>query len=238
MLRQYSMVLFFSFLINFSAWATSLELAKTPTFVDTNAISLELIPPPPLTDSLEQKMDTTILMWEQSRRTYYDTQRAWGSVTLDPSYFNEALGARFEESRFPQLFNIMQTVLADTRLYVDAFKVHYKRPRPYQANPDIKPIIPVEESYSYPSGHGTRGMTAALVLAELFPARREALIKTGVTLGQDRVIGGVHYPSDIEASVTLAQALAASIVASDTFKTQVKAAQDEINRISLSQKSE
>lgn len=231
MLRQYSLGLLLSFIISFAAWASPIELAKAPTFVDPNAISLALLPPPPAANSEEQRLDTAILMWEQSRRTVYDTQRAWGSVTLDPNYFNEALGVRFEESRFPQLFNIMKTVLADTRLYVDAFKVHYKRPRPYQDNPAIKPIIPLEESYSYPSGHGTRGMTLALVLAELFPTRREALLQTGYTLGQDRIIGGVHYPSDITASVTLAQAVSKSIIASDAFKTKIKAAQDEIKRI-------
>jgi len=235
MLQRYTMGLFIGLIISFSAWATPLELAKTPAFVSPNAISLELLPPPPAADSSEQKRDNVILMWEQNSRTVYDAQRAWGSVTLTPSYFNEALGARFEESKYPKLYSLMTMVLADSKLYTDAFKLHYKRTRPYDADPALKPMIPIEESFSYPSGHGTRGMTAALVLAELFPARRDALIQTGRTLGQDRVIGGVHYPSDIEAAVTLAEALAKSIVASDAFKAKVKAAQDEIQRISLAQ---
>ncbi|HLF66872.1 MAG TPA: hypothetical protein VI522_04570, partial [Gammaproteobacteria bacterium] len=100
MLRHYFLGLFFGFIIHFSAFATPLELAKAPTFVDANAIALEFLPPPPAADSLALKMDNAILMWEQGRHTYYDNQRAWGSVTLDPNYFNEALGVRFEESRF------------------------------------------------------------------------------------------------------------------------------------------
>lgn len=230
MLRSYALGLLL-IIVSSISWANPIKVAQMPTFIDPNTISIEVLPPPPEADSLTLKMDTTILMWEQNSRTYYDLQRAWGSVTLEPSYFNQALNARFEESRFPQLYKLMKTVMADARLYVDAFKDHYKRARPFDADPNIKPAIPLEISYSYPSGHGTRGMTLALVLAEIFPARKEVILQTGLTLGQDRIIGGVHYPSDIQASVTLAQALAKAIINSETFKTQVKAAQAEIDQI-------
>lgn len=236
MLRQYSLGLFL-FFISFSLWASELQLTKPPVFVNPSDITLELFAPPPVKGSVEEKRDIDILMWEIDSRTIYDAQRAWGSVTLTPSYFNEAINARFEEARYPKLYQLMTNVLGDARIYVDAFKAHYMRPRPYQDNPDLQPIIPVEESSSYPSGHATRGMTAALVFAEIFPQRHEVLVKTGLSLGQDRVIGGVHYPSDIEASVVLAQALAKSITKSDAFKAQVKAAQDEIKSISAMQKN-
>jgi acid phosphatase (class A) len=233
MLRQYTIGFLLVF-ISISAWANALELVNQPSYIDTKDITLAVIPAPPAADSLQQKMDTAILMWEQDRRTYYDAQRAWASVTLDPSSYNEALNARFEESRFPKLYQILKTVFADARLYVDAFKLHYMRERPYDADPNIKTVIPREESTSYPSGHATRGMTVALVLAEIFPEKREALLETGRQFGLDRVIGGVHYPSDIDASVKLAQALSQSIIASDAFKADVKNAQDEIVRLNQS----
>ncbi|MGA2654686.1 MAG: phosphatase PAP2 family protein [Gammaproteobacteria bacterium] len=220
-----------SLILSFSAFATSLEIAKTPTFIDPQAITLETIAAPPAANSEAFKRDTDIILWEQNTRTYYDLERAFGSVTLEPSYFNQALNARFEEARFPKLYQLMKAVMAESKIYTDAYKIYYKRPRPYQDNKDIKPAIPIEESYSYPSGHGTRGMTLALVFAELFPAKRDALLKTGYSLGQDRVIGGVHYPSDIEGAVALAQVVAKNIIASDAFKAKVKDAQDEIAQI-------
>ncbi len=235
MLRKSLFSFLLSSIITVSAWATPLELAKAPTFVDPASITLEVIPPPPAAGSLQQARDLTILMWEQNRRTMYDAQRAWGSVTLEPSYFNEALNARFEEARYPKLYNLMKAVLGDAKIFTDALKLHYKVARPYDADPTMQPIIPVEESFTYPSGHAARGMTSALVLAELFPARRDELLQVGLTLGQDRVIGGVHYVSDIESSVILSQALAQSIIASDAFKAQVLAAQDEINAIQAMQ---
>lgn len=235
MLRQYLSLFLFTF-IAVCVQAANLEITKTPTFIDPKNIPFETLPPPVAANSDAQSRDMHIVMWEQNSRTIYDIERAWGSVTLEPSYFNEALGVRFEEARYPKLYAIMKTVMNDARIFVDAFKVHYQRPRPYQDSKDVKPVIPVEESYTYPSGHGTRGMTLALVYAELFPKQKEALLKTGLTLGQDRVIGGVHYPSDIEASVILAQALAKNIIASPTFKTQIKDAQDEIVQIKAMQK--
>jgi acid phosphatase (class A) len=62
-------------------------------------------------------------------------------------------------------------------------------------------------SPSYPSGHATRGLAYAAVLAELVPERREALLERGRQVGVDRVIGGVHWPSDIEAGQRLGAAL-------------------------------
>jgi acid phosphatase (class A) len=224
-------ILLLSLILSFSAFASTLAITKTPTFIEPQNISLETLPPPPTADSEAKKRDLAILMWEQNTRTYYDIERAWGSVTLEPSYFNQAIGVRFEENRYPKLYGLMKTVMADARIFIDAFKVHYKRPRPYQDHKDIKPAIPIEESYSYPSGHGTRGMTLALVYAEIFPERREQILTTGLSLGQDRIIGGVHYPSDIEASVKLAESLAKNIIASDAFKTKLKEAQDEIAQI-------
>ncbi|MFA6058574.1 MAG: phosphatase PAP2 family protein [Taibaiella sp.] len=235
-MRQYAVGLFL-FFISFSLFATDLQLTKTSTFVNPSDITLELLPPPSADGSPEQKRDIDILMWEIASRTIYDEQRAWGSVTLTPSYFNEAINARFEESRYPKLYQLMKTVADDAYIYINAFKTHYKSPRPYQDDPSIKPILPIEESYAYPSGHATRGMTMALVFAEIFPQKREQLIKVGYGLGQDRVIGGVHYPSDIEASVVLAQALAKSIIKSDAFKTQIKVAQQEIDHIASMQKN-
>ncbi len=236
MLSRSILTLCFTLLFSISTWAAPIGLAGKPTFVNPQDISEELLPQPPAKDSVQEKIDSAILVWEQSRRTDYDYLQAWASVTLDPSHFNEPLGARFEESRFPKLYGIMNTVLADARLYVDAFKAKYKRPRPYQVDPNIKPFIPEEESDTYPSGHATRGMTSALVLAEIFPDKRDALLKSGIKTGQDRVIGGVHYVSDIEASFILADALSKSIIASPVFKSQVAAAQDEIKRINQSPK--
>lgn len=91
-------------------------------------------------------------------------------------------------------------------------------------------MIPLvsEGEGSYPSGHSTRGMADALILAELVPDARQALLDRGRRIGFDRVIAGVHFPSDVVAGRVLGQAIARALLADPRFRTAVKAAQAEI----------
>ena len=82
--------------------------------------------------------------------------------------------------------------------------------------------------YSYPSGHSTRGTLFALLLAELFPDRREAILAKGRDSGWLRVQGGVHYPTDIYAGRVLGQALARKFLSSPAFQRDFAAAQAEL----------
>jgi acid phosphatase (class A) len=80
-----------------------------------------------------------------------------------------------------------------------------------------------EESFSYPSGHATRGVLAARVLAELAPARRAELLRLGEQVGYDRVVGGVHYPSDVLAGQRLGAALADELLARPELAAELAA---------------
>ena len=46
-------------------------------------------------------------------------------------------------------------------------------------------------------------MLFAEVLAEIYPDQRDALLARGRQIGFDRIIGGVHYPSDVVAGAAL-----------------------------------
>ena len=82
----------------------------------------------------------------------------------------------------------------------------------------IKPAADLEKSMSYPSGHATRGIIFALVLAELVPAQKDAILARGKQIGDDRVLAGVHFPSDVVAGQTLAKAILAQLMASEAFQ--------------------
>ena len=62
-----------------------------------------------------------------------------------------------------------------------------------------------------------------MVLAELRPERREALLAQGRQVGVNRVIGGVHYPSDIEAGQKLGARLAQAWLAEAANRQLVEA---------------
>jgi acid phosphatase (class A) len=86
----------------------------------------------------------------------------------------------------------------------------------------------LEKSFSYPSCHATEGMVLALVLAELFPDRREAVLAIGRDLGWHRVWIARHYPTDIYAGRVFAQAIVRQMKASPDFQHDLAEAKAEI----------
>jgi acid phosphatase (class A) len=95
-------------------------------------------------------------------------------------------------------------------LNVEIAKRIYKRQRPYNRNKAIIPCIPLESSYSYPSGHTTMSRLYARILSKIYPKRAEAFMKAADLAARNRVLGGVHHPTDIEAGKKLGDKLAKS----------------------------
>ena len=84
-----------------------------------------------------------------------------------------------------------------------------------------------ETSASYPSGHATHGMVDALVLAAIFPEQRDALLARGEQIGNDRVIAGIHWPSDVAAGQKLGREIAHRLLDDTNFQYEVQRAAEE-----------
>ena len=54
-------------------------------------------------------------------------------------------------------------------------------------------------TWHYPSGHANAGYTIAIVLAQMVPEKRAEIFARAQAFALNRVIGGVHFRSDIEA---------------------------------------
>jgi acid phosphatase (class A) len=107
-------------------------------------------------------------------------------------------------------------------------KAEWNRPRPFLANSRVFPALDKPRDPSYPSGHSTRATLDALVLAQLLPSNAMAIQKRGMEVGDDRVIAGVHYPSDVLAGRKLAQAIFDRMMQEKDFRDELKAAQAEV----------
>jgi len=92
----------------------------------------------------------------------------------------------------------------------------------------VQALVPLPKNASYPSGHSTYGTVDALVLAELAPDLHDALIARGEQIGDDRVIAGVHFPSDVTAGRTLGNAIFSVMAASPVFQEDLTAAKAEV----------
>jgi len=84
----------------------------------------------------------------------------------------------------------------------------HNRPRPYQLGPkygmEIKYIrTKTHQTPAYPSGHTAYGNLVALILSEKYPEYSKSFQAFALQTGEARVLQGVHYPSDNDASFKL-----------------------------------
>jgi len=83
-------------------------------------------------------------------------------------------------------------------------KKRFDRVRPHRLRPDLNPVIEVPGHPAYPSGHASQAHFLGLMLADVRPARREALLRGAARVAYNREIAGVHYASDSAAGRDLA----------------------------------
>jgi acid phosphatase (class A) len=217
-------------------WLAPLRAAETNYVYVTPAVidATHLVPAPPARGSAEDNLDFDNTLAVHRAATPGAIAQADGEGKLTIFHFTPAIGEWFGAGRLPQTETLFKQVEAEAKGVTDDAKNYFKRPRPYHIAPDLFPHSIEHEDpthYSYPSGHSTRGTVFALLLAELFPAKREALIAKGRETGWLRVQGGVHYPLDIFGGRVLGQALARAFLANPAFQRDLAAARAEIETL-------
>src|SRR6266550_935287 len=108
---------------------------------------------------------------------------------------------------------------------------------PHDAASPCRAVEPTPAfSYSYPSGHSTYGAMTAILLANMVPEKRGELFARGWDYGWSRVVGGVHFPTDVESGRIEATAMAALMMQNADFRADLAAARAELRRsLGLSQ---
>jgi len=100
----------------------------------------------------------------------------------------------------------------------DSIKERVQRPRPFVGHPEIQVCLPPESGWSFPSGHSAFFRSAAVLIADLVPERRERLLAVGLLGGTSRTMCGLHYPSDVDAGQRLGEAAALQILNSPQWQ--------------------
>ena len=198
----------------------ALAQADEPIFLRADALEdTHPVGAPPDDDSEEFRADLAIVLWMQQTRTEADIAMAVAAVRLDVFSFSDVIGPRFNARTCPQTDEMFRLITAQAKAVHDPLKDQHGRARPFQEFPELVfPVIDPPESKSYPSGHATRGMTMALLLADLLPEMRSSLIGKGRWFGNSRVVAGVHYPTDIIAGRKLGEILAKDIIHSEAWR--------------------
>lgn len=188
---------------------------------------IALLAPPPTTDSVEQAADLASAQAVFHARTPEELKRAEKDASLSLFNFAPVIGPEFKKGRYPKMEGWFEHVKTNVSEVINTPKNHWRRIRPYAVDSSLVQGAP-EPSFSYPSGHSTRGTLQALMLAELFPEKREALLQFGRTIGWDRVLIGKHFPTDVYAGRVLGQAIFRELMKNEAFRQDLAAAKAEV----------
>ncbi len=207
-------------------------MAGAPYLAPGHPDGVALLAPPPTTGSAEEAADLIAVRSAFQARTPTEKDRAMKDAGLSFSLFEPAVGPVFQPGKLPKTEALLRKVKAEIGETIDIPKDHWKRKRPYELDPHLALGDP-EPSCGYPSGHSTRGTVYALLLAELFPEKTDAILAVGRDIGWDRVLIGKHFLSDIQAGHVLGQAIVRELLASPAFQHDLAEAKAEIRSAQL-----
>jgi acid phosphatase (class A) len=200
-------------------------------YADAKEIDLtQLLAPPPANDSELTKEEIGEVLTIQVTRTKAMEERAIADAEEDIWRFSDVIdNPKFTKENLPKFAAFFDRVAATEGAVVDPAKDVWKRPRPHMLYPElVKPVVKLSKSGSYPSGHATVGTLMGIVLADMVPEKKAAIMDRAREFAHNRVVGGIHYPSDIEAGRISGTVIAAAIMTHADYKSEYAAAKAEL----------
>ena len=227
----------YAFLFIFSILISAPCRAEISPFLTADEVpsAAQFLPLPPTTTDASFYNDWYRYEWGKTMRSTERGQQAVKDAAHTLEYFSEIysepFGLTISKENTPEIWALLERLLATTQLCKDKAKSQYMRIRPFVQFNEPTPVPADEEKLktnsSYPSGHTTMGWGIALVLAEINPARQDEVLKRGYEYGESRVIVGFHYQSDVDHARILTSALINRLNVNDDFIEQLKKAKAE-----------
>jgi len=206
------------------------EDAKAKPFTDAKEINLlTLLPPPPANDSVQTKAELGEILTIQVTRTPAMEARAIADAEENVWRFADVIDSpKFTKENLPKFTAFFDRIVETEGAVVDPAKKEWNRPRPHIFSDLVKPVVPLSKSGAYPSGHTTLGTLIGIELSNMVPEKKAALMSRAWEYGHNRIVGGIHYPSDVEAGRIAGTVIASTIMTHDDYKTEYEAAKSEL----------
>jgi acid phosphatase (class A) len=191
---------------------------------------LLLLPPPPANDSPQTKAELGEILSLQVTRTPEMEARAKADAEESVWRFGDVIGPKLNKDALPKFAAFFDRVVETEGAVTDPAKDVWKRPRPHLYSDLVRPAVPLSKSGAYPSGHATVGTLMGIVLANMVPEKRAEIMARAWEFGYNRLVGGIHYRSDIEAGRISGTVIAATIMTRPDFQEEYAAARAELRQ--------
>ena len=174
--------------------------AASTYYIDPSQVDLvHVLAPPPAPDTDESQADLAAVRAAQASRTDDEVKSAQADARETVFRFADVMGPEFKPENLPFATTFFNNVRVDDEQAIALAKLHFNRSRPFVVDPEIKPVVAQPANASYPSGHSTFAYVNAILLADMVPENAAAIFKRAAVFAHNRVIAGVHFPTDIEA---------------------------------------
>lgn len=189
---------------------------------------LKLLAPPPANDSAQTRAELDAVLAMQSNRTPAEADHAIADQEETVFRFLAGMGVILDPAKLPLNKKLSANISETEEVVTDAGKKGFGRPRPPLVDAKIIPVVKLSKSNAYPSGHTTFGTVTGVVLAQMWPENKAAIFARINDYGKSRMVGGVHYASDIEAGKIAGTAIANALFHNEAFLGDFEAAKKEL----------
>jgi len=178
------------------------------------------LPAPPAAGSLAAAADIETVLQVQAWRTPEQVAWARSADVIDTfalASYVDLLGPKLTRENLPCLAKLMSDCKDDLSGIFQIAQQKFARLRPFVVDTRVQLLVRKPSQYSYPSGHSYRAYLTAAILAEVFPEKRAELFEQARRIAWSRVIGGAHFPTDLEGGRRLAEAVVAAELQTQAF---------------------
>ncbi len=180
-----------------------------------------LLPPPPDAASAQERSDEEQVAAAVASRSPSELFEAEEASKRSVFFFASSIGPGFASARLPVTARFFSHVRSDVQSLINRAKTYWDRPRPSGAQ---------KRRGSYPSGHAAFAASTAILLSLLLPSKRDAIFQQARIFAENRILLGLHYPSDVASGWT-AGTLAAYVMMRDrAFQRDFAAVKTELRR--------
>jgi acid phosphatase (class A) len=218
-------------LLLFTTLSAQPKAAPTSIFLSASPLHPALIiPGPPGDGSAATIAELKQLHEIQNTRTSQQVSQAQADdAEQDIFIYRSIFGSGFSPANLPVLASLSADLHHEEGVASASLKAGFARPRPYQLDRTLQPVCKTTtEANSYPSGHTLSGYLLGFTLAYLAPAKKDLILARTSEYAHNRLVCGVHYASDLEASKTLAAAMFGAMLLNPAFEQRIAQARKEL----------